>query len=172
MFTLTWTTTAPAIDTTKIFCINGGRPDAQDHYLTVTDGTQTLKCFGLMGTTKFKDAVFAMNCLFIGFDTFLYAWSLGDDRLKKLELASKAGFDSFGSFYVDVRGRFILVATGTSLFKFDYTFREVWRTSGLGIDGVKITDVDSTSVSGSGEWISPQGVRPYKLNLKTGEAMQ
>ena len=75
----------------------------------------------------------------------------------------------FGSFYL-VYDK-LLVCSASQVVALGLLGQEMWRTEGLGLDGVIIHQHDETSVSGTGEMDPPGGWLPFVLDHRTGRRL-
>lgn len=62
----------------------------------------------------------------------------------------------------------LLAASTSSLLRFDRGGALVWEARELGIDGVRVDDVEGAVITGSGAWDPPGGWEPFVVNLVTG----
>jgi hypothetical protein len=82
-------------------------------------------------------------------------------------LANTVDLDSyFGHLYAT--DRFLLVASGERLFRFDERAELQWISDELGLDGVLVHDIDDDFISGDGEWDPPGGWKPFRVNVDSG----
>jgi hypothetical protein len=63
----------------------------------------------------------------------------------------------------------VLVASGSALFSLTKSGTLIWRTQGLAVDGVQVSDVRDGLIVGSAELDSSGGWQSFVLNLFTGE---
>ncbi len=75
----------------------------------------------------------------------------------------------FGSFY-ELADK-LLVCSASQIIALNLAGQELWRTEGLGLDGVIIHQHDATSISGDGEMDPPGGWLPFMLDHRTGRRL-
>ena len=75
----------------------------------------------------------------------------------------------FGSFY-ELADK-LMVCSASQIIALNLDGQELWRTEGLGFDGVIIQQHDATSVSGDGEMDPPGGWLPFVLDHRTGHRL-
>lgn len=63
----------------------------------------------------------------------------------------------------------LLVTSASELLRFDDDGQLLWRSPGLGIDGVLVDGIRHGVISGRGEWDPPGGWLPYSLQLRSGK---
>jgi hypothetical protein len=110
----------------------------------------------------FQEAIVWLSWIVIGFGSSVHFISLSDGATKTVELD-----DYFGHLYPEED--FLLIATGSSLIRFDHEAGIVWGNHNLGLDGVLVQDISDGLVSGEGEWDPPGGWKPFQVSLETGE---
>jgi len=109
-----------------------------------------------------KEAVIFNKLLVVGHYQFLYLFDLvSDTSMVRSELS---GY--FGHLYVNNNQLF--VSDARSVYCFDSRGKMTWKNSGLGIDGVFISDFDKEKIHGSGQWDPPDGWRDFVLNRDSG----
>ena len=113
----------------------------------------------------FQEAIIWSSWIVIGYGSSVHFISISDGTAKTSELN-----DYFGHLYP--REDFLLVASGSSLIRFDKQARVVWRKDNLGIDGVLVKDVADDMILGEGEWDPPGGWQPFRISLETGEEFE
>ena len=62
----------------------------------------------------------------------------------------------------------LLAASASSLLRFGRDGVLVWEARELGIDGVRVDDVEGAVITGSGEWDPPGGWKPFAVELESG----
>ena len=99
---------------------------------------------------------------FVGFGNSVYVID------PETRVGSTISLDSyFADFYW--AKEYLLVATGRSLMRFSSVGDLLWKTSGLGLNGVYVTNVDGSVVKGEGEWNPPNGAKPFIVLLDSGK---
>jgi hypothetical protein len=73
----------------------------------------------------------------------------------------------FGHLYSS--DNLLLVATASELICLDERGVQLWKQSGLAIDGVVVDQIEQGVVLGQGEWDPPGGWRAFRVSLKTGQ---
>ena len=68
-------------------------------------------------------------------------------------------------------GDYLLVASAEAVWRLAPDGKILWKTAGLGIDGVVVKSVDQGIVEGDGEWDPPGGWIPFWLRLDTGQVL-
>jgi hypothetical protein len=63
----------------------------------------------------------------------------------------------------------LLVADAERLHCFDRSGSLLWRSAGLGIDGVVVGNVAGGIIEGEGEWDPPGGWEPFRILLSSGD---
>jgi hypothetical protein len=76
-----------------------------------------------------------------------------------------------GSYFAEFHAttEYLLVASGGGLLRFSQFGDVLWKTPGLGLDGVVVKHVDRGLVTGEGEWDPASGWKPFVLRLDSGE---
>lgn len=75
----------------------------------------------------------------------------------------------FAAFYS--REDYLLAASADALLRMTADGKVLWKTRGLGLDGVTINRVGNGCVEDQGEWDPPGGWRPFKLQLESGKVV-
>jgi hypothetical protein len=115
-------------------------------------------------SSGFEDAIFWHGWVVIGFGEQVFLVSPSDYRTITLELGS-----CFGHLYP--LESCLLVASCERLFAVRVDGDLVWTTEVIGIDGVVIDRVVGTRIEGQGEWDPPDGWRPFRVDLRSGDLL-
>ena len=84
------------------------------------------------------------------------------------ELKANKIFDGYFSEFKIFNNK-IIVATDSELICFNVQGEQEWLTENLGIDGVRINNIDAMQIRGIGEWDPPGGWKEFVLDMKTGK---
>ena len=112
----------------------------------------------------FQDLIIWNSWVILGHGESVYFVSPHDAQTRTCKLG-----DYFGSLYP--QNGFLLVASGSSLIRFDDKGDAVWHKTDLGLDGVLVHDIDDGVIHGSGEWDPPGGWRLFRVDLETGSRL-
>jgi len=63
----------------------------------------------------------------------------------------------------------VLVSSASEVLAFGRKGTLIWKTNGLGIDGVTLHEASGGMLRGDGEWDPPGGWQPFVLSQATGE---
>ena len=76
-----------------------------------------------------------------------------------------------GSYFVHLypADSAVYVTSAERAFKIGPEGKVLWASDRLGIDGVLIHEINSTTVLGEGEWDPPGGWRPFTISAQTGK---
>jgi hypothetical protein len=142
-----------------------GTPDC---YVTIVDGDRpSLRvdvyaygpdCFA------FTDAIIWRDNLIIGFGSHVHAIALADRSSVTVALG-----DYYGHFYPTPS--YLLVASGTRLFRMEPDRSILWATEPIAIDGVVIHDAGPPVVRGEAEQDPPGGWEPFTISAADGRAI-
>lgn len=132
---------------------------------------QRIDLFASAGQSCFQDVRCVGEVVYIG-----YGQLVAVVKPKAGILATHALDGYFGHFFaatdVDASasdlGQSMLVASASELLRFDDAGRLLWRSTGLGVDGVVVHSVRDGILHGDAEWDPPGGWKPFRLHLETG----
>jgi hypothetical protein len=137
-----------------------------DLFVTICDGELPLLRVDLYPDSSsesavFQDAIVWRDNVFVGLGHTVYVIDpktrLGFAvRLENYFAAFNSGED------------YLLVVSADALLRMTADGKVLWKTPGLGLDGVTINRVGNGCVEGQGEWEPPEGWRPFKLQLESG----
>lgn len=140
-----------------------GTPDT---YVTVVNGTEPVLRIDVYGDSNeafpFSDALVWREWIAIGFGHRLYLVRLSDRATSSLNLEGYFGHMYCGELY-------LLVASGSRLFRLEPDGTVLWKSERLGIDGVVVTDLNNATIKGEGEWDPPEGWKPFTIEAKNGQ---
>lgn len=151
-------------------CIRAGRvPTAgrtPDCYVTVTEDDNPVLRVDVFAygpdSFAFQEAVLWQDNLIIGFGSYVHAVSLADHSVVTIALESY-----FGHLYPTAE--YLLLASGTHLFRMELDRSILWQSELLGIDGVVVHEPGLLVVRGEGEWDPPGGWRPFAVLAANGK---
>lgn len=80
---------------------------------------------------------------------------------------------NFAAFFYDFlhEDAVCIARTDERLFRFGADGRLLWKSEELGYDGVVVHDITNNFVDGSGQFDAPDGWRPFRISLATGQAI-
>lgn len=114
----------------------------------------------------FKQAAIVDNLLLVGHEGQFYLYDLTAQQ--HISTLNMRGY--FGHFYI-YQDHFYL-ADSSGLLCLNKNGHVLWRTSGLGIDGVIVQEFTDEKIFGSGECDPPGGWQDFILDLKTGKVIK
>jgi hypothetical protein len=139
-----------------------------DRYVTIVDGDQpSLRvdvyaygpdCF------DFEDAIIWRGNLIIGFGSHVHAIALTDHSAVTVELG-----DYYGHVYPTPN--YLLIASGTRLFRMEPDRSVLWTTKPLAIDGVVIHHPGPPFIRGEAEQDPPGGWEPFTVSAVDGSTL-
>lgn len=120
--------------------------------------------------TCFQDARMLGNKAFIGFGERLFVVDVISEHVVLYQMAGYFGH-LFDAQELEYSGSdfSILASSASELLAFDQDGALLWKTEGLGIDGVIVHKAGSAGIEGDGEWDPPDGWEPFVLSSRTGE---
>lgn len=107
--------------------------------------------------------------LVVGFAGRVVLVSIHDGAQREIALSDvtpPCSFDYFCQLFSD--GDVLLACSGRRIFRIGAHGEVLWKSDELGLDGVLVHQVDSTGISGEGEWDPPGGWQPFTVALDTG----
>src|SRR5262249_397476 len=120
--------------------------------------------FASVGQSCFQDVRCVGKVVFVGYGQQV------DVYVSEVVTLPKDAFDGyFGHLFTatDIDspdlGRSALIASASELLRFDDAGELLWRSTGLGIDGVVVHRVQDGKIFGEGEWDPPGGWKPFQL---------
>lgn len=108
----------------------------------------------------FQDAILWRGNLIIGFGSHVHAVSLADHSVVSIAVEMY-----FGHLYP--ADDYVLLASGTRLYRMEPDRSIAWISEPLGIDGVVVDEIGPT-IRGEGEWDPPGGWRPFAVFATDG----
>ncbi len=170
MSTLTFSS-FPECDGARVPCVGIISGDAFDElhrvtYLIETDPNGESRAFEIryeVHCSPFQEALRIGNVLAVGHEAHFYLFDTA--TMKNLLVLPIEGY--FGHVYYD-GGRFY-VAGCYELYCIAPSGQVIWKSEGLGIDGVIVEVFDDQRISGAGEWDPPDGWRPFVIDRSTGK---
>ncbi len=121
------------------------------------------------GHSSFQDVRCVGDVVFIGFGQQVAVFSPKTEDLVSYSLDGYFGhlFTAVDLVSSDL-GSSVLVASASKLLRFDGAGRLLWRSAGLGVDGVVVHRVEGSEIFGDGDWDPPGGWEPFRLQLDSG----
>jgi len=105
----------------------------------------------------------------VGFSGRVVLVSIHDGLQRTIALSDVTPSDSFDYFcQLFSEGDVLLACSGRRIFRIGRQGEILWKSDELGLDGVLVHHVDSTAISGNGEWDPPGGWQPFTIALDTG----
>ena len=105
----------------------------------------------------------------VGFSGRVVLVSVHDGLQRTIALSDVSPPDSFDYFCQLFSDDDVLLAcSGRRIFRIGARREILWKSDELGLDGVLVHGVDSTAISGSGEWDPPGGWQPFTISVDTG----
>ncbi|HSH94423.1 MAG TPA: hypothetical protein VK968_09780 [Roseimicrobium sp.] len=105
----------------------------------------------------------------VGFAGRVVLVSIHDGVRREIALSDVTPPDSFDYFCQLFSDDDVLLAcSGRRIFRIGADGGILWKSDELGLDGVLVHHVDSTAISGNGEWDPPGGWRPFTVSPDTG----
>ena len=123
--------------------------------------------------TCFQDVRLAGSHAYIGYGSRLFVFDLA--LLEFVEYDMDGYFCSlYGSHDIESSGDVfsVLASSASELLAFDSCGELIWKTSGLGIDGVLVHVASGNMLCGDGEWDPPGGWQPFSVLQTTGEIIR
>ena len=111
------------------------------------------------------EAIWWDHCIVVGFAERVYFVRPGEMRGLCLPLP-----DYFGSLHPNED--WLLIASATAILRVDRHGSVLWRSEGLGVDGVVIREIANGVVLGDGEWDPPDGWIPFAISLSDGSRVR
>jgi len=146
----------------SITCVVGSDGDAE-FAIDVYADTDEYSCF--------QEAVIWGHWSVIGFGHSVYFVDVATRDVRQYWLDSvTTACPYFGHLYTGEG--FLLVASGSNLWRFDSEAALVWTTQDVGLDGVLVHDVGSGVIRGDGEWDPPGGWLSFRVDLDTGTILE
>ena len=110
----------------------------------------------------FQDALIWRDNLIIGFGSHVHAVSLSDRSVVTVPLE-----EYFCHLYPTES--YLLLASGSRLFRMEHDRSILWRSEPLGLDGVIVHEPGPTVIRGDGEWDPPGGWQPFAVMSADGK---
>lgn len=141
-----------------------GSGDVHSHLLVERDGVSAYRldlCRDGFETWHRTEAIWWNDRIVVGFGERVCFVEPGEAKSLCIRLQ-----EYFGSFRPGAD--WLLIASASYIFRADRRGRVVWRSAGLGVDGVVIRDVANGVILGDGEWDPPGGWIPFAISLADG----
>ena len=141
-----------------------GNGDVRKHLLVEQDGVPAHRfdlCRDGSETWHRTEAIWWNDCTVVGFAERVYFVPPGETSSLCIRLQ-----EYFGSFHPG--SDWLLIASRSGILRADRHGRVLWRSAGLGIDGVLIREVANGAILGDGEWDPPGGWIPFSISLVDG----
>jgi hypothetical protein len=140
-----------------------------DRYVTVRRNSATVAQIDVYSfgpdCFAFEEVIVWRELVILGFGSYVHAVSLVDRSVVTVELGSY-----FGHLYPD--RDFVLLASGERLFRLNSDRSVSWKSADLGIDGVVVREINSTTIRGDGEWDPPGGWKPFEVSVVDGSLVR
>jgi hypothetical protein len=120
--------------------------------------------------TCFQEARMIGDKAFIGFGERLFVVDITTEHVVVHKMSGYfcGLFDAEELEYVGSEFS-ILASSASELLAFNQDGTLLWKTEGLGFDGVIVHKVSPAGIEGDGEWDPPDGWEPFVLSSRTGE---
>ena len=138
-----------------------------DCYLTIETATGPWLRIDLYGRSgeesyAFEDAIVWRGFVAIGWGSRFFLVQPDERMARVLDLE---GY--FGHLYPEED--YLLVASGERLHRIEPDGSVLWTSERLSIDGVLVDQVSNGIIEGQGEWDPPDGWRPFRVSLSSGQ---